>query len=233
MNNKTFSTPQFAAVLLVTVLLFASSALAGPPLVCHSFAIGDAKSLPWIGHSWNLTGSESYDTKNLASDTIAILDSNPVVIVHMETLRRATLYARKDSVAAKELFVKLVARANAAGNTTASGALASFDEGYLAETYKAWIGKDEHNPAQGVDGYALVTQAILVRGNDPEMEFAAALISLNGSAKARREHANLALDGAKHDPLLARNLSAQFNGPQTETMAEVIFPASNNKMGKQ
>lgn len=231
MIHKTFSALPFTAILLVAVLFFATSAQAGPPLVCHTLDIGDAKSVPWTSHSWNLSGSESYDTKNLAADTIAILDSNPVVLVHMETLRRATLYARQDLVAAQELLTKLVTRANALGSKTKVGALASFDLGYLAESYKVWIGKDERNPAEPVDGFGLVIRAIQVRGKDPEMEFAAALIAINGAAPEQKEHARLAIDGANDDPLLARNLSSRFNGPHTETMAELIL--ANSKIAKQ
>src|SRR5438477_12840858 len=98
-------------VLLATLLCLATLAEAGPPLICHSFDIGDAKSLPWISHDWNLSGGESYDTSKLATDTIAILDSSQVTLVHMETLRRATLYAKKDRLAAKELITRLIARA--------------------------------------------------------------------------------------------------------------------------
>ena len=231
MNHETFPVLPFNAILLVAVLFFATSAQAGPPLICHALDIGDAKSVPWTSHSWNLSGSESYETKNLAADTMAILDSNPIVLVHMETIRRATLYARQDPVAAKELLTKLVARANALGSKTKVGALASFDLGYLAESYKVWIGKDERNPAENVDGYELVSRAIQVRGKDPEMEFAAALIALNGAAPEQQEHARLAIDGAKDDPLLARNLSSRLNGPHTETMAEMIL--ANSKIARQ
>ena len=34
--------------------------------------------------------------KNLTRDTLAILDSNTPVLVRMETLRRATIYARQN-----------------------------------------------------------------------------------------------------------------------------------------
>src|SRR5437870_11429275 len=88
----------FAAI--VSLSFLAVVVLAGPPLICHSFDIGDAKSLPWISHDWNLSGGESYDTSKLATDTIFVLDSSQVTLVHMETLRRATLYAKKDRVAA-------------------------------------------------------------------------------------------------------------------------------------
>jgi hypothetical protein len=221
MKSQSPSVHRIAGAVLLAILFFASSALAGPPLICHSFDIGDAKSLPWISHDWNLSGAESYDTKNLASDTVAILDSNSVVLVHMETLRRATLYARKGPAAAKQLFTKLVARADSLANSP-SAALASFDVGYLAEAYKQWMGKDEPNPAHNFDGYALVKKAIQLRGNNPQMDFAAALISLNGPAAEHQDFAQKAIAGAKTDTLLQRNIYTHFIGPQSETMAEMI-----------
>ena len=146
---------------------FAAATFAGPPLTCHSFDIGGARSLPWISQNWN---SETYDTKNLSSDTLSILDSSPVVLVHMETLRRATLYAR----AAKELLTRLVARADSTQSSSPSNALPIFDAGYLAEAHKQWLGKTDSNPATGFDGYARVKKALQLRGEDPQMELAAA-----------------------------------------------------------
>ncbi len=232
MKSQIFPSSRIAVAILFALLLFTSSALAGPPLICHSFDIGDAQSIPWMSHDWNLTGSESYNTKNLAADTIAVLDSDSVVLVHMETLRRATLYARKDSVAAKELVTKLVARADASANSGAA-ALASFDLGYLAECYRQWIGKDEPNPAQGLDGYALVKKAMQLRGSDPQMDFAAALITLNGPFGEHRDYVQKTIAGAKTDALLARNLSTQVMGPQSETMADFISRMSSVKVAKQ
>src|ERR1700676_5184230 len=89
------------------LIFIARALLAGPPLVCHSFDIGSAKSLPWVSHNWNLSGTETYDTSKLVSDTLAILAADHSVIVHMETLRRATLYVRKDPAAARELLRKI------------------------------------------------------------------------------------------------------------------------------
>src|SRR5262249_34038560 len=91
-------TSQWAATaMFATSLLIADSARAGPPLICHSIAIGEAQSLPWTSQGWNLSGAETYDVKNLVRDTLALLDSATPVVVRMETLRRATLYARNDS----------------------------------------------------------------------------------------------------------------------------------------
>jgi hypothetical protein len=185
--------------------------------------------LPWISHNWNLSGGENYDTKNLVRDTLEILSPSTPVLVRMETLRRATLYARKDPVSAKELLARLHARATTAESSGQPDALAWFDAGYLAESYKQWIGqswmrvsKGEQNPAAGVDGYAFVKKAIGLRGSDPQMEFAAALITLSGPKEEHRQHALNAIAGAKTDPLLAQNLATHFLGPQSQTMSEMF-----------
>lgn len=200
---------------MLLLLSFVTSALAGPPLICHRFEIGAAQSLPWTGTAWNLSGNENYDTRNLVRDTLAILDSNPPVLVRMETLRRATLYARKDQQAAKELLIRLHARTN----EKQAGALAWFDVGYLAATYNQWL---QQNPATGLDAYSLIQKALALRGNDPEMEFAAALITLRGPEKDHQEHAQKAIAGAKSDPLLAQNLSSHFLGDEKQTVAEAL-----------
>jgi hypothetical protein len=222
-----------ALAALGALFLAAGSAWAGPPLICHAFDIGNAKSLPWVSHGWSLNGEESYDVKNLPDDTIAILEtSSPTPLVHMETLRRATLYARKDPTAAKQLLLKLTARAEASANSAQPEALAIFDAGYLAEAYKQWLGEGAKNPANGMDGYTLVKRAIQLRRGDAQMEFAAALIALSGPSAEQQAHAAKALAGAKSDQLLAQNLNSHFLG-QSQTMAEMISHGSETKAAKQ
>jgi hypothetical protein len=233
MNSPSLPFGQIALVPLLVLFLVTPAALAGPPLICHSFDIGEAKSLPWISHDWNLTGTETYETRNLAADTLAILNSDSVILVHMETLRRATLYAHRDPIVAKQLLTKLLARANSAGYSRQT-ALASFDAGYFAETYKQLWDLNGANPAQGFDGFALVKRAMQLRGNDPQMDFAAALLTMgSGPVNEQQEYAQKALAGAKYDALLARNLTAHFLGPQSKTMAEMIFHSLNVKAAKQ
>lgn len=209
---------------MAMVLTCATPLFAGPPLICHAIDIGQAQTLPWVdlnGHK----GDGSYHLQNLAKDTLAILDSNPVVLVRMETLRRATLYARQDSQAAKELLTRLRARATEAPSD-AHGALAWFDFGYLAESYKQWIARNEPNPAAGVDGYDWVKRAIRQRGEDAEMEFAAALITLTSPNGDHRDHVNRAMAGSKTDALLARNLASRFGG---ETISGILTAQSSEK----
>ena len=202
MNSRAFC--RLAISIAAIVVGFTTLAQAGPPLICHAIDIGQAKTLPWVDLNYH-KGSGSYDLKKLTQDTLAILDSNPSVLVRMETLRRATIYARQDPQVAKELLIRLRARAEA---PSPAQALAWFDAGYLVEAYKQWFGNEQTNPASGLDGYGWVKKAINMRGQDPEMEFAAALITMmTGPESERRDHANKAKAGAKSDPLLAQNLS--------------------------
>jgi hypothetical protein len=113
-------------------------------------------------------------------------------------------------------------------------ALAWFDLGYLIECYKqaSWdyvrlpSGAQEKrikpNPAMNMDGYTWVSKAISMRGNDPEMEFAAALITLDGPHAQHQEHVQRALAGAKSDGLLAANLKARFIGENGATIAQLL-----------
>jgi hypothetical protein len=220
MRTRPLRPIRFAAGLLALLITVRGVAFAGPPLICHAFDIGSAKSLPWTSHDWNLVGTETYDTSKLASDTFAILATSSSVLVHMETLRRATLYARKDTAAAKELLNRLTAGTKTP-QPDGPPALYYFDVGYLAETYKQWL-EPSQNPARGIDGYTLVKQAIQLRGHDAEMEFAAALLTLSGPAPEHREHVQKALAGAKTDALLTQNLSSHFIGERGETVAELL-----------
>lgn len=95
------------------------------------------------------------------------------------------------------------------------------------------MGKDEPNPAQGLDGYALVKKALQLRGNDPQMDFAAALITLTGPASEHQDYTQKTIAGAKTDALLSRNLFTHFMGAQSETMADMISRTFTVKVAKQ
>jgi len=55
-----------------TALFFAHPALAGPPLLCHPFDIGAARSLPMARGGWQAV-DPTYDVLRLVADTLAIL----------------------------------------------------------------------------------------------------------------------------------------------------------------
>lgn len=181
--------------------LLPATALAGPPLVCFPMSIGRAASLPW-GDGWKDLRAD-YDRSRLASDTLALLTPQARVLVRMETLRRAALYAASDATAARALLAQL--RARVANGTDA---LARFDLGYAVEAYRQARHGAPPTPGEPVeDGQALVKDALAARGPDPEMAYAAALLSI-GSAGDWRGHLQAAAAGATDGSDLARTLAA-------------------------
>lgn len=215
-------------VLLSLVLLFASSAAAGPPLLCHPFDIGAARSLPWSGAAWTAV-DPGYDAKRLVNDTLSLLTSDAPVLVRMETLRRATVYARNDPARATQLLAGLRDRLAAKNRDGRDYAIALFDVGYLTETYKqaSWIAANMHEDFRGfapgasdADGYAQITHAIAITG-DPAMEFAAAVVASDRRAHgetAYKDHLTRAIVASPEDSLLARNLVGHFGEAQVREL---------------
>jgi hypothetical protein len=199
---------RIALSLCAVLTLFAAAVYAGPPLLCWPFDIGGARSLPFASDNWQSV-DPSYNIQHLADDTLALLQPSTPVIVRMETLRRATVYAMKDGDVAARLLERVEARVNDAEKHGKPDALAMFDLGYLRETYKQ-TGKilAQSGVVAGRDGYALIARAIQLRGNDAEMEFAAAiaLADARSSSSERTAHFKQALAGAKEGSLLAKNL---------------------------
>jgi hypothetical protein len=221
MKLRKISFLKYLAAIVAASAVMAAPAVAGPPLICHAIDIGAAQSLPWSSSGWNLSGQEKYDVSHLVPDTLALLAPNTPVLARMETLRRATLYAQQRTAVAKELLLRLEARTR----ENPKDALAAFDFGYLAEAYKQanwlqqhtdWLkasqaGDTLHaNVATSVNGYEWVQKAIALRGSDPQMEFAAALMTTEGARSEHERHLQNALAGAKADALLARNLASRF-----------------------
>jgi hypothetical protein len=215
-----------AVICLINLIICQQQALAGPPLICHPFEIGAAKSLPWgVGSDWRALKTD-YDSSRLVEDTLALLAPETPVIVRMETLRRATIYAvwsKRDSEmrytlknenAARELLDRLLARTR----TGKADALALFDAGYFIES---WKNATDRRNAPALDGYGLVQKAIVQRGADGAMEFAAALItSMSSDRTAHRAHLQKALNAAPEGSLLARNLVQHF-GQRGQKLADL------------
>jgi len=206
-------------MLLVLSLLtvFSPAAHAGPPLLCHPFEIGKAASLPWAGPEWKGMKA-SYDINRLVNDTTALLASQTPVLVRMETLRRAAIYAvwkseskdGGDLRVARELLAQLEARANEAKGKGQPEALALFDLGYLVETYRQALRPDDLSIIKGIDGYTAVARAITMRVHDPEMEFAAAVVAEWPKRPTQMDHLRRSVNEAKDGTLLAKNLTSHF-----------------------
>jgi hypothetical protein len=207
----------FTAALLASIAL-ARPAFAGPPLLCHPFDIGTAASLPWSGAASWFDGKADYNVDNLVADTETLLTASTPVIVRMETLRRASIYASHDAKIAGALLKRLTARAQASKAAGRADALALLDAAYATEALRqvTMIGgiqgfKDQVDGIKDVisnaDGWQYMKASLRAEPNDPALEFAAALITADKDRAAYRGHAQRARAGAAKDTLLARNLS--------------------------
>jgi len=212
------------SALLVTLLGIPQTTQAGPPLICHPLDIGGAKSLPWIGGD-RPSGADwrgvdpNYNLGQLVVDTLALLTPDTPVLVRMETMRRATVYAVwamrdrkvgysvKDDAVARQLLSELTARTRCAQAKGNQDAAAWFDAGYLAASYQ------QAGLETGLNGYEMVAKALKLGAHDPAMEFAASVITEGGPSKIHRDHLQKALAGAKDGSLLARNLVLHYAAP--------------------
>lgn len=201
-------------ILLLAALSAAPLMLvAGTPLICHPYEIGGAKSLPageWKG------ADPKYDRSNLVPDTLALLTPETPIIVRMETLRRAAIYATgsargwtgeayaaDDRPIVRALVEKLQARVDQAPE--GSRDFAQFDLGFFAETLR-------HTRIDvGIDGYALLAQIADARPDDADVQFALALATSWPRQKASQaEHLAKARAKAKKGTLVAANLATHF-----------------------
>jgi hypothetical protein len=208
---------------LLALLAFvglAPAALAGPPLICHTFVTEAATPmLPWAASRDFYSPHPGYEVANLDADTLKLLSPDAPVLARMENMRRAAIYADRDPVVAGKLLGAVLARTETGSADPQAAALAWFDAGYLLETYRQLDQVYAHGmrhahrrpasmvPAEAaeLDGYVLVQKAlVLAQDARPELEFAASLMTENVVAAAHRERAAA---GAAADALLAQNLA--------------------------
>ncbi|HKE00660.1 MAG TPA: hypothetical protein VKE69_06600 [Planctomycetota bacterium] len=172
--------------------------LLGPPLVCFPWRIGDAPSLPWGNDAFELG---NLDPDELQSATAKALDATKDPLVHMETLRRAAVYATRFDERAKKgegrEASQLVSMMN--GRTLRSlcegkdEALAWLDVGYLRESL-GQLGSGKANA-----GRDFLEKAASLAPNDPAIRLAACGASLDshGGKEKALAHLDAALSLAK------------------------------------
>jgi hypothetical protein len=210
--NRSLLVTAFAVALAAS----ATPVFAGPPLLCHPFDIGSARSLPWgTGSGW-LQAAPDYDVSHLTADTTALLSAPTPVVVRMETLRRAAIYASRDRVVAAQLLSRLTER------TRSRDADAWLDAAYLTEALRQVGHLGQSAPfrdsapqmaalVKDVDGVAMIEKALLLKPDDAGLEFAAAVINADKNRAVYLEHAKRARAGAARDELVARNIGMVQN----------------------
>ena len=206
--------PLVTTVVLVAALVLARPAQAGPPLLCHPFDIGSAASLPWNGQQGWFDAKTDYPMSRLVADTDALLGPSTPILVRIETLRRASIYASRDPQVAAALLERLTAKTRQAATPDP---LALLDLAYATEAlrqitmtggvmgYKDRVGAIR-DVIRDRDGWVHMKASLAARPDDPALQFAAALIASDKDQGAYLEHARRARAGASTDALLARNL---------------------------
>src|SRR5215467_2497445 len=131
MSRRTLRPVLSILTALSLTLTLIRPALAGPVLICKSYEIGAAKSLPWGGSDWRSVKPD-YDINRLVEDTMALLTPDTPVLVRMETLRRAVIYAawsrvdrevnyaKRNDTAAQDLFSRLMGNSKLSAFQSAS-----------------------------------------------------------------------------------------------------------------
>lgn len=204
------------SLIALFVAVFTQPSTAGPPLICHPLYIGDAASLPSGDGPF---GSEpDYVPTDLPKETLSFLGEKVPVIVRMETIRRAVLYAtrslngarkgntysKSDQTRIAELAKAFSGRLESMKSTSSTYAHALFDLGYWNSCLKYASAKPS------TDGYSQIRKAIALLEGNAEMEFACALICQYPKKDELKRHVKLAHKGAEGDPLLAKNLENHF-----------------------
>jgi len=196
-------------VTAAALLALARPALAGPPLICFPFEIGKAASLPIGGGGWDAVDPQ-YDTSHLVDNTLALLTPGTPIIVRMETIRRATLYAAKSPAQATALLDRLQQRASV---PDANAPLAVFDFGYLVETYRqaTYLFGKPMKAVQTIDGFSLVQKAAAMTA-DPGVDFALAVMTRDKTHGADVHQAYLAkvLEASPENWMIEANVPRHF-----------------------
>jgi hypothetical protein len=177
-------------------------ALAGPPLICHSYSIGNDTSLPWVTdkNSWN-NPDPKYNTHNLANDTVKLLNSGMPLLTRMETLRKAAVYSAKDTAAGLDLGSRLMARALTSEAKGESNSIALFDAGYFVESMKQMSLISKVSLFASVDGSDWVKRSVPGLKDKLVAEYALGLMD----SEWPNEHIRRAILGAQEGSLLAEN----------------------------
>lgn len=192
------------------VLAAAGGTMAGPPLLCFPYEIGNAKSLPWGEKPFDQ--SKGYDKSKVVEDTLSLLKTERNTLVRMETLRRAAVYIGQDWTQAMNLLGKLSLIALDQEAASKPSAEAWFNVGYLAATFTQ-SGADikwHAGQANGADGYAYIKKAVELSPNDGAIQFGAALVVFEHDNSKFKDHLSKAIAIAEPGSDLAKSIENNY-----------------------
>ena len=163
MHRVTVASALLVALAFSTIA--ATNARPGPPALCASVEIGSATFLP-LGADGN--PDPAVAPADIRKSLPSILDASRDPLLHMETIRRASLYAARHPDLVAPLMLELQHRVLAAEAHSASPALAWLDAGYflalMDEVGLCDAAVSGRGAAHGADGYAYILHAATLAG---------------------------------------------------------------------
>ncbi|MEM7245733.1 MAG: hypothetical protein AAF533_10340 [Acidobacteriota bacterium] len=193
--------------------LSASSALAGPPLLCHPLEIGEAESLPWQeAKAWRGL-ADGYDTSRIAADTLKLVAAESSPVVRMETLRRAAVYCLKSRETTRDLLLGLSARAA----SSEPDSVARFDLAYFLAACRQgreFFEREGHEDLlelfEDFDVRGVILESARARPEQADFLLAAAVLTEMGSRSEHQRHVRRVRAAARPGTLSWRNVRARY-----------------------
>ena len=187
----------------------------GSSLLCFPLDVGGAATLPFGGEGLDVKSDLS--TEEVVKLTRALLEKSDDPLVHMETLRRATIwFMNKDAAEAAGKFRAVLADATlraaaATGDGTARAhheAMRWLDLGYFQAAAR------QGGVLQLKNAHEWLEKAVRLAPDDLALRFGVALAQFSpgeeGDPKAWARHLQVVLDAKELSPLLKKNAVATF-----------------------
>jgi hypothetical protein len=182
---------------------------AGPPLLCFPLDVGGAATLPFGGDGFDV--KSDLTTEEVVKLTRTLLEKSDDPLVHMETLRRATIwFMSKDAAAAASFRAQLAEGTLLAAAATGDGAarthgeaLRWLDLGYFQAAAR------QGGVLQLKNAHEWLEKAARLAPDDLALRFGVALAQFSpgeeGDPKAWARHLLVVLDAKEPSPLLKKN----------------------------
>ena len=187
---------------------------AGPPLLCFPLDVGGAATLPFGGDGFDV--KSDLTTEEVVKLTRTLLEKSDDPLVHMETLRRATIwFMSKDEAAAAKFRAQLAEGTLLAAAATGDGAARAhheamrwFDLGYFQAAAR------QGGVLQLKGEHEWLEKAARLAPDDLALRFGVALALYFPGAEEDRKawatHLQVVLDAKEPSPLVKKNAVTTF-----------------------
>jgi hypothetical protein len=208
----------------------------GSPLLCFPLDVGGAATLPFGGDGFDI--KSDLTTEEVVKLTRTLLEKSDDPLVHMETLRRATIwFMSKDEAAAAKFRAQLAEGTLLAAAATGDGAartrgeaLCWFDLGYFQAAAR------QGGVLQLKNEHEWLEKAARLAPDDLALRFGVALAQYFPGAEEDRKawatHLQVVLDAKEPSPLVKKNAVTTFGAFLHASDWEKLGAEVRKKLGR-